>query len=92
MIQRGYGRWSGCKSRKGTEGRRWERRHRERRVNKARDALAVNIIGTETNYPLAYDMGLEHHRLYMSKLGWNGGKLERHRDQLFQDICFSLIV
>ena len=50
---------------------------RERRKTKARDNVAVNTIGTEPNDPLAYAPGLEHHQRTMSKLGGQGGQLER---------------
>ena len=35
----------------------------------------------ESNAPLAYDPGLEHHHLFMSTLGYTRGQLERLRER-----------
>ena len=57
------------------EGGGRERRRRARWKTKARDTVEVNTIGTEPNAPLGYDTGSKHHRLNMSKMGGNGGRL-----------------
>ena len=64
------------------EGQSWKgaevsgkyRIQREITNNKTRDSLAVNIIGTDPNAPLAYAPGSEHHCSTISKLGGHGGQ------------------
>ena len=79
LIWRVY--WSKhvCQRRKGDEGYGRERIHREIQNTKARDNVAVNYLGTYNNTPQAYTLGLEHHRLNMSKLGRNWCQLQRER-------------
>ena len=43
------------------------------------DTVTNLILGTEPNYPLAYDPGLELHHPIMSMIGGHGGRLERER-------------
>ena len=37
-------------------------------------------LGTDTNAPLAYNTGLEHHHTIMSTIGDPRGRLERERE------------
>ena len=57
------------------EGSGRKKRHKYTQNTKARDTVAVNAIGTETNTPIAYIMGPKHHLLIMSKLGDHQGQL-----------------
>ena len=39
-------------------------------------------LGTETNAPIAYALGLKHHQPIISTLGYPGSRLERERRRI----------
>ena len=49
----------------------------DRRLIKWEDTAANITLGTETNYPLAYDPGLKTHHPIMSTLGSHKVQLDR---------------
>ena len=50
------------------------------RLLKWEDTVANITLGKEHNAPLAYALGLEHHHMIMSTLGYHGSQLERDRE------------
>ena len=58
-------------------GRRRRIERRRRLTKSGKDNVENVTLETETNAPLAYNLGLGHHQLIMSMLGEPRGMLER---------------
>ena len=52
-------------------------------LNRREDKVANITLGTETNAPLDYAPGLDHHHPILSTLGDPGGRLYTEREILF---------
>ena len=53
----------------------WDKYGDKHRLSLWEDKVSQVALGTDTNAPLAYAPGLEHHHLIMSTIGYPGGRL-----------------